>query len=85
MISVEEAVEKLKDIISQECQDEKNGRVFDKHVAKQIGLETSKLRSYIYKDNLPILEITMFLLSKNINVNEFFSKKFEAEEVLNND
>lgn len=85
MISVSEAVEKLRDILSFDVQNKKNGKVFDRFIAEALEIETSKLRSYIYKDNLPILEITKFLLSRNINVNEFFSKKFEAKEVLNND
>ena len=83
MISVEEAVEKLKDIVSFDVR--KNTEITDKHIAKALCMPSSKLRSYIYTNNLPMLEITKYLLEKNVNVNEFFSKNFECEEVLNHD
>ncbi len=68
-MDINETIEKLKDILSQELEDKK---VFDKDVAIALELNYNNFRKAKARDSIPYYEIMCFLAKRNISINWFF-------------
>jgi len=63
-VTTREAVERIKDIISKEI----DGFVYDKHVAKKLGMTQAALACKIKRDSLPLKEIALFCYKNSIDI-----------------
>ena len=66
---MEEVVERIKDVI---CHEFKGGKVLDKNVANELGIEQSTLSASKSRNSLPYDELTMFCIRRKINTNWLF-------------
>lgn len=66
MFIVDEIIEKLKDIISA---DGKNGKVFDKDVAKSLELSQANFATMKNRGKIPFTNILNFCAKKKISIN----------------
>lgn len=62
-------MDKLKDILSQELGDKK---IFDKDIAKALGIKYDNFRKQKTRGTIPYPEIMSFLAKRNISINWFF-------------
>ena len=74
MLDFQEIIERIKDIISNEilC---KNRMVFDKDVAKVLGLEPKTFTSKKIRKRIPYKRVMDFCKKRDININHFFYNK----------
>ncbi len=70
MLSYNEIIEKLKDILSQELG---NKKIFDKDIAAALEIDHNRFRQQKYREiYIPYAEIMQFLAKRNISINWFF-------------
>lgn len=70
MIKIDEIIEKLKDILSQELG---NKKILDKDIAKALEIDYDRFRKLKSRNGLvPYPEIMMFLAKRKISINWFF-------------
>lgn len=59
-----EIVERIKDIISHEIE----GRVYDRHVADELGLSVNSVRVYKSADYLPLEQLALFSARRGVSL-----------------
>ncbi len=70
MIKIDEIIEKLKDILSQELG---NKKILDKDIAKALEIDYDRFRKLKSRDgSVPYPEIMIFLAKRKISINWFF-------------
>ncbi len=70
-VTTREAVECIKDIICEEI----GGFVFDKHVAKKLGMTQATLANKIKRDSMPLKEIALFCYKNGVDIKRIVFKK----------
>ncbi|MFY9074739.1 S24 family peptidase [Malaciobacter mytili] len=68
-IKIDKIIEKLKDVLSNELG---NKKVFDKDIAKTLGIKYDNFRKHKQYNKVPYYEIMSFLAKRNISINWFF-------------
>jgi len=59
-----EIVERIKDILSPEIP----GRIYDRHVAEELGLSPNSIRVYKSADYLPLDQLAMFCARRDVSL-----------------
>ncbi|UTJ07388.1 hypothetical protein [Arcobacter roscoffensis] len=69
MLNINEIIEKLKDILSNEIKDK---NIYDKDIAQALRINYDNFRKQKARGTIPYQEIMSFLVKRNISINWFF-------------
>lgn len=69
MVKFDDIVERIKDVI---CHEFKDGVVYDKNVAHELGMNQYTFYSCRKRETIPYDELTMFCIRRRVNTNWLF-------------